>query len=255
MYSTPATEHSNRLAPAMLNMFLLAVLLPAAAAPTPSCQAALVHACPSTEYNTEKTCDTCVGGNQPGLRASHCSAEDVAHYCQAVPTPQQWSHSWETAGAAWWGDFGYNLLSEPQAKFIAGNYFMASLEKCTGRGQGLPTEQGIYQTARQLKKYNPKIKVVFYWHTGQAGIGCYAENATFMAHPDWWLQDDYGNVVGHKDSTHPSGQPRIDWTVEAAVAWWVSVPLMGAGAEQLIDGVLADGAGYEGKPSSQTLPL
>ena len=29
-------------------------------------------------------------------------------------------------------------------------------------------EEGIYQTARQLKKYNPNIKTTFYWHTGQA---------------------------------------------------------------------------------------
>ena len=71
----------------------------------------------------------------------------------APPTPaapQPWAHSWDTAGAAWWGDFGYSLLSEPQAEFIAKNYFLASLEKCTGQGQGLKTEEGIYQTAWQL---------------------------------------------------------------------------------------------------------
>ena len=171
----------------------------------------------------------------------------------APPTPaaaqqQPWAHSWDTAGAAWWGDFGYSLLSEPQAEFIAKNYFLASLEKCTGQGQGLKTEEGIYQTARQLKKHNPAVKTTFYWHTGQAGIGCYAANHTFMTHQEWWLRDDRGEVVGHKDSTHPSGQPRIDWTNEEAVAWWVSVPLAGAGAPQLIDGVLADGAGYEAIP-------
>ena len=27
-----------------------------------------------------------------------------------------WAHSWETAGASWWGDFGYSLLREPQVK-------------------------------------------------------------------------------------------------------------------------------------------
>lgn len=56
-------------------------------------------------------------------------------------------------------------------------------------------------------------------------------------------------MVGHKDSTHPSGQPRIDWTIQAAADWWVSVPLGGEGADQLIDGVLADGAGYEKIPN------
>ena len=185
-----------------------------------------------------------------------CSDRSIDHFCHQAaappgPVPQAsgWAHSWATAGAAWWGDFGYSLLTEPQAKFIAENYYLASLEKCTGRGEGLPTEEGIYQTARQLKKYNPSLKTTFYWHTGQAGIGCYAANKTFHAHPEWWLRDDNGNVVGHKDSTHPSGQPRIDWTNTAAADWWVSVPLAGAGADQLIDGVLADGAGYEKIPN------
>ncbi len=167
----------------------------------------------------------------------------------AMSNTASWAHSWDTAGMAWWGDFGYSLLSETQAAFIADNYFLASLEKCTGRSAGLSTEEGIYQTARQLKKHNPKIKTTFYWHTGQAGIGCYAANATFMAHQEWWLRDDHGNVVGHKDSTHPAGQPRIDWTNEEAVAWWVSIPLKGAGASELIDGVLADGAGFEMIPN------
>lgn len=92
------------------------------------------------------------------------------------------------------------------------------------------------------------MKTTFYWHTGQAGIGCYAANATFASHPEWWLRDDGGHIVGHKDSTHPAGQPRIDWTNEEAAAWWVSVPLAGEGAGELIDGVLADGAGYEAIP-------
>jgi hypothetical protein len=97
----------------------------------------------------------------------------------AAPPPTAWTHKWDTAGESWWGDFGYSLLTEPQAEFIAQNYFLASLEKCTGHSAGLPTEEGIYQTARQLKKHNPKVKTTFYWHTGQAGIGCYAANATF----------------------------------------------------------------------------
>ena len=166
-----------------------------------------------------------------------------------------WAHGWATAGQAWWGDFGYSLLSQPQANFVAKNYFVASLEKCTGRGQGVVSEQGIYETAAQLKELNPAIKTTFYWHTGQAGISCYAAQQNFLQHPEWFLRDDFGNVVGHKDSTHPAGQPRIDWTIQAAADWWVSVPLGGynhtsaAQAAQLIDGVLADGAGFESIPN------
>eukprot|EP00966_Prymnesium_polylepis_P299072 6910428-Prymnesium_polylepis.1 len=73
---------------------------------------------------------------------------------------------------------------------------------------------------------------MFYWSASQAGIGCYAANATFGAQPDWWLRDDYGNVVSPK---------RIDVTNADAAAWWVSVP---PASSALIDGVLADDAGY-----------
>lgn len=114
----------------------------------------------------------------------------------AAAATAPWAHSWDTPGAAWWGDFGYSLLTEPQATFVANNYNVASIEKCTGSNQGVKTEQGIYQTAAQLKKLNPSIKVTFYWHTGQAGIRCFANNATFMSHPEWWLRDDNGKIAG-----------------------------------------------------------
>ena len=90
------------------------------------------------------------------------------HSIVAVPP---WSHSWATAGEAYWADFGYSLLSEQQATFVANNYKVVSIEKCTGQHDGVKTETGIYQTAAQLKRINSEVKVAFYWHTGQAGIG------------------------------------------------------------------------------------
>ena len=160
-----------------------------------------------------------------------------------ISSAEPWSHSWDTVGGMYWADFGYSLLTEAQAKFAAENFFLASLEKCTGKGSGVTTEQGIYQTAAQIKKYNPKAKTTFYWHTGQAGINCYANNDVFMAHKEWWLKDDNGNYVGHKDSAH-AGNPQIDPTIPAAVDWWVSVPLAGDPTGALIDGVLADGSAF-----------
>jgi hypothetical protein len=166
--------------------------------------------------------------------------------------PAPWSHTWDTAGAAYWGDFGYSLLTETQAAFVAKRYSLASLEKCTGRGSGLTTEAAIYQTAAQLKRHNPDTKVAFYWSTTQAGIECYDNNHTFMSHPDWWLRDDDGKVVlTNGRQKHPpftKGNPRIDCTNEEAVAWWVSVPLNGTRAPFLIDAVLADAAGYDAIP-------
>ena len=51
-----------------------------------------------------------------------------------------WSHTWDTASEAYWGDFGYSLLTEPQAEFLATNYKIVSVEKCSGYHQGVTTE-------------------------------------------------------------------------------------------------------------------
>eukprot|EP00466_Bigelowiella_natans_P008639 jgi/Bigna1/82827/fgenesh1_pg.98_\ len=150
-----------------------------------------------------------------------------------------WEHGWDTAADSWWGDFGYSLLSNDQAGFIASHYKIASLEKCTGDNQGIRTEQAIYEIAAQLKEANPKIKVLFYWSTDHAGIHCYSANATLAAHPEWWLRDDSGKIIVE------NGHPRIDFTNSEAAAWWVSVPLSGTNSTRLIDGVLADNSGYE----------
>jgi hypothetical protein len=143
-------------------------------------------------------------------------------------------------------DFGYSLLTDSQAAFAASKYKVVSLEKCTGRAQGVKTEKGIYQTARQLKKINPDLKVIFYWATDTGGISCYAANSTYMSHPEWWLKDDSGAIVGG------ASKPMIDWQNAEARDWWVSIPLKGDGdgtfegqpVSELIDGVLADGSGF-----------
>jgi len=159
----------------------------------------------------------------------------VTHASSPSITTNPWSHGWTDASQSWWGDFGYSLLNDQQATFVANNYAVACLEKCTGNGQGLKTEDGIYQTARQLKKINPKVKVMFYLHTGLAAFRCYANKQVYEAHPEWWLRDDNGNVVdGH-----------FDFTIKEAAEWFVSIPLAAADAADIIDGVLLDGAGFE----------
>jgi hypothetical protein len=77
----------------------------------------------------------------------------------SVSAASRWHHSFDTVGDMWFSDFGYSLLSQEQATFIANNYKVVSLEKCTGRAQGIKSEAGIYQTAMQLKKINPSLKV------------------------------------------------------------------------------------------------
>jgi hypothetical protein len=142
------------------------------------------------------------------------------------------THNFSNAGAALWSDFGYSLLTDSQAGWIAENYAVVSLEKCTGRVSGMRTESAILKTAAQLKAKRKALRVMFYWSVSQAGIDCYSANATFAAHPEWWLKDDNGTLVTPR---------RIDVMCPAAVQWWLSVvPVSSA----LIDGVLADDAGY-----------
>lgn len=157
----------------------------------------------------------------------------------ATVTPT-WMHSWNTSADFWWGDFGYSLLTESQAEFVATHYKIVSLEKCTGNP--MPTEEAIYKTAKQLKKINPLLKVLFYHSVTQAGVSCYAANDEFMKHPEWHLKDDNGNFVHG---------PRIDTTIEAAREWWLQVPMNSAlGWEDgLIDGILADDVGFNSIPN------
>jgi len=149
-----------------------------------------------------------------------------------------WTHDWTTAASAQFADFGYVALTPAQSAFAAASYTIVSLEKCTGPG---PTEANIYATAARIKAANAKTRVLFYWATDQQGIWCYAASAALLANPSWWLRDDAGRVINVTQGA--SSVPRIDYTVAAARDWWASVPLAGAGAAALIDGVLADGTG------------
>ena len=124
--------------------------------------------------------------------------------------------------------------------------FIVSLEKCTGQANGTATEDAIYANAMKLKKNNPGTKVFFYWATDQQGIHCYKAGDAFNKHPEWHLKDDEGNVYLER------GGPILDASNADARAWWTSIPLLGDGdgtykgtpVSELIDGVLADSAGY-----------
>jgi hypothetical protein len=159
-----------------------------------------------------------------------------------------WNHGWESVSEMTFADFGYTLLTDGQAKFAASKYRVISLEKCTGQAQKVLTEKGIYQTARQLKKIDPTVKVIYYLATDLGGLRCYAANATFAKHKEWWLKDDNGNYLPY---------PSLDWTVPAARDWWANLPLLGDGdgtfegipTSELIDGVLADGATFVRAPN------
>ena len=61
------------------------------------------------------------------------------------------------------------------------------------------------------------------------GIHCYKA----APQSEWYLKDDSGSIIEPK---------RLDFSIPEAREWWIEVPVQSI---ESIDGVLADGAGYE----------
>jgi hypothetical protein len=55
-------------------------------------------------------------------------------------------------------------------------------------------------------------------------LDCYAANAVFMAHPEWWLKNSGGAVI--YNSAYPT-TPYPDYRVPAFRDWWVTIPYAG----------------------------
>ena len=158
---------------------------------------------------------------------------------QAAATPL--SHEWGALTTMMWADFRTpHKLTDAEAKFIAAHYAAVSLEKCTMQSDGDTTEQGQLATARQLKGANPKLKVLAYWGVDMQGYQCSdAAQKLHRTHPSWYLSNPDGSPVMEKS------YPQLDYRNPKARDWWVAAPLSigGADSSQLIDGILADGAG------------
>lgn len=159
-----------------------------------------------------------------------------------------WQHSWKSTSEMTFADFNSaTVLTDAELDFASAHYRIVSLEKCTGVQSNVTTEGAIWATAHRFKQRDPTTKIIFYLSTEQQGLSCYEASQEFMSNPEWWLKDDAGNVVHHR------GHPVMDCTVEAAVRWWVSIPLRGDDGRggwhgipvsSLIDGVLADSSHY-----------
>ena len=154
-------------------------------------------------------------------------------------------HGWDSSHLATFCDMSIiKRLTDDQATFVAKNYRVISIEKCSGEQDGISTEEMIYSTAYQLKKLDPSLKIFFYWATDQQGLRCYDANDEFLNHPEWHLKDDNGNVYD---------PPILDFNNPNAANWWLNIPIKGTNNTQtwnnisvfdLIDGVLADSDGY-----------
>eukprot|EP00040_Diaphanoeca_grandis_P028713 m.166681 g.166681 ORF g.166681 m.166681 type:complete len:442 (+) comp31437_c0_seq1:138-1463(+) len=164
----------------------------------------------------------------------------------AVDVDNRFVHGWGSSSDMTFADFNApTLLTEAQLDFVSSKYRIVSLEKCTGVGSHIGTEEAIYTTAQALKKKDPTTVVLFYLATDQQGISCYSAGTTWAQHPEWYLKLDNGSVAKPKN-------PVMDCTNADARAWWLSIPLgidgnktfNGVPVSHLIDGILADSAGF-----------
>lgn len=126
--------------------------------------------------------------------------------------------SWETVPVAF--HFGHtpSLMTEEEAKFIASKSNFICLEKAHATGQFEHTEEGIEEEAKQLKKYNPDMKVIFYWNTF-LDYSMFEAHDEYQKHPDWWLktQDGELDLKNGRTKRYDLSNPEVrDWWTEVA---------------------------------------
>lgn len=124
------------------------------------------------------------------------------------------------------GDF-----TSAELDFLAEHFNFICIEK----GQAVKTrgctEEGIYEAARQLKRRNPNVRVLFYWN---AFINYPLYRALDRFKPEWTLKDSTG-----AEQRNPGGFPRPDLSLPEVREWWSDVAAEAMRAAPL-DGIFAD---------------
>ena len=124
-----------------------------------------------------------------------------------------WVHDWSTPASAWWGygAMGGSLFGHEDVVFISKTYRIVVLSLCATPQMNTSVSDGIMNVSARLKALNPAIKVLQYFNMNQ--WPCYLPTdpayAEFLRHPEWWLRDDYGNVLRTNGSGSTSHLPPI----------------------------------------------
>ena len=153
-----------------------------------------------------------------------CSIPETVHGQPAVPG--DWSKV-RLFGHA----FRNNDFSPEQYDFIRDNFYVFTIEKRHAKNiyGATSTEKAAAETAKQLLKNNPDMRVLLYWSTNTAYTQFYTTvRDTVAQHPDWVKEVQAGTVRW----TYPN---------DTARNWWANT------ADQLIEdsdlnGVFGDGA-------------
>ncbi|MDQ8183558.1 putative glycoside hydrolase [Pelagicoccus sp. SDUM812005] len=125
--------------------------------------------------------------------------------------------SWDTVPIAF--HFGKNagLMTPAEAEFVASRSNFICLEKGHAVRTHGSTEAGIEAEAVQLKKLNPKMKVIFYWNTF-LDYAMYDAHDEYAQRPEWWLRKADGEL-----DFKSKGLMRYDLSNPDFRDWWTDV--------------------------------
>lgn len=203
----------------------------------------------------------------------------AACLAMALPPPATaFTHGWGTVGemlgmnphASGNGRYNDSPFAMKHWEWVANNYavlvlgrfedFGSDFDPVNGYNCTCPMESSRVQVARILKKFNPKIKLLWYQNT-VGDMTCTCCNEPLRSHPEWWMWDDHGIPVTFAGTCFPANasydpqcKPYVNWTVPAAREWWYTQPLhevCGPDAASLVDGMMMDGTMYSNPKDPQ----
>ena len=156
-----------------------------------------------------------------------------------------YTHSWSLINTN--GRMGVaGLLTGDEAKFLATNNDIVGVGGTFGEASGgVPVvyahgEVAQAAAAKQLKSYNPNLKVIIYRNSGINIDGQLQACKEFDAHPEWLLRNSTGAPAGT--------QSWYDFTAEGMSNWWINSTINAmtdfySVNGTFIDGIFIDGAG------------
>ena len=136
-------------------------------------------------------------------------------------------------------DFNFSLDNDWWINEIADNYYGVMLGNFYARVYNGTGEDSKVTVARKLKERNPNFKAMFYQPVDRFGDTPWITDYVAQ-HPEMWLYDDYGNMVGTR--------PQADHTVVEAQDYIANLTIANfpsrAEAKAIISGVLVDGVDW-----------
>jgi hypothetical protein len=154
--------------------------------------------------------------------------------------------SWDTVPVGFHFGKTDSLMTAEEARFVASHVGFICLEKAHASGQFQYTEDGIEQEARQLKEYNPNLKVIFYWNTF-LDYPMFQAHEAYQRHPEWWLK----TLDGSLDKKNGRIK-RYDLSNHEVREWWTDVAQK-AVIEGSCDGVFMDAFPQISAPANKSL--